>query len=56
MVEPHPLGWFTLVGFRITIETNLCACLRVSFNIKLTEVGRPTLNMGGSIPWAGVLD
>lgn len=37
------------------METRHCSYLRV-FWVRLTEVGRPTLNVAGPIPWAEVLD
>ena len=39
-----------LTQFRI-FSAHVCQCFQTS----LTEEGRPTLNVGGIIPWAGVL-
>lgn len=47
--------WWTSIGFKVTMETRHCSYLRV-FWVRLTEVGRPTLNVAGPIPWAEVLD
>lgn len=43
------------IGFKVTMETSHCSYLRV-FWVRLTEVGRPTLNVAGPIPWPEVLD
>lgn len=57
--QKHSLWWLTLVvilvGFRITMETPVCMSVRhLLEQVIVTE--RPTLNVGGTIQWAGVLD
>lgn len=42
--------------FRITVETSLYPCLWGRFCMRLIDAGRYTLNMGGTMPWAGGLD
>jgi hypothetical protein len=48
-----PLWWSTLTRLRVTMETNLWACLGGSFYIKLIKVGRPTLTVGSTVPYIG---
>lgn len=54
------LWWFILIvsfmGSSITLETSIWACLWRIIYTRGTEVGRSTLNLGSSLPQAGVLD
>lgn len=42
-------------GSIITEKTGLQACLCKTVQIRLSEVGLPTLDVSGAIPWAEVL-
>lgn len=57
---PITMRWLiltvNLMGFIITMETCLWACLWGIFWIRLIEVGRPTINVGITILWTGFLD
>lgn len=44
------------MGFRIAMVTGPWTCQGQYFESRLTEVGGPILNVGGAIPWAGVLE
>lgn len=43
-----------LIGYRITMEKNLWACLWGIVQIRLAEAGRPTLNVSSTIPSKGL--
>jgi hypothetical protein len=43
------------MGFKITVKTNLWACLLRSFLMILIEMELPTLTVDGITPEAGVL-
>lgn len=46
----------SLTGFRMTEQTRLSVCLQRTVQVRYTEVGRPTPDMGSIIPRTEVLD
>lgn len=44
-----------LVGLRITMEMPVCMSVRLLLD-QVIDVERPTLSVGGTIQWAGILD